>query len=550
MDPAIRLGAPVAGCALSAALDAAAREALRPEAGLSGGIYDLQGMSGRRYRRLINELIRRAPVPRYLEVGVRAGSTLCAAIAGNGHVQAVAIDDWPQFGGPRDAFRANLARFHQPPAEIRVVESDFRKVAFADLGRFNIYLFDGPHEEADHHDGLARAMPALDDRFILVVDDWNWPAVRQGTCRAVRALGLRVLHEVEIRSTLDDTHPPHCGFDAAATDWHNGYWIAVLDKWRREPGPWRRLRPPRPAPVAPAALAAAEAHAAAPQDTEALALVTFHALGHRLPHLARTLAAFEAWPSCRRAAVVVTNSADPEEIAAIRTAAPPAPRPGFALEVVSAPPAIHPYDLPWAQKPLLRDHLLAPGESFTHVVSLEDDIALGPEAFLSWLRHRPLLAPHGLVPSFLRVEFRAGDPTPYATDAIAPNDPAGRARLRAGGRDLVALDNPYCAAFVMDRALAAEYAASPAFAQGASMGLCPWFMRERAAMGLCFVNVPPGFAARHVVPIDDATGQVAPEAWIVHLAGTYAADPGSPFAKIPAATLFRQPGDAPASISR
>ena len=72
--------------------------------------FDIEGMSGRRYRLFINALMGLIPNPRYLEVGVWAGSTLCSAIAGN-KVQAVAIDNWSQFAGPRERFLENLKQF-------------------------------------------------------------------------------------------------------------------------------------------------------------------------------------------------------------------------------------------------------------------------------------------------------------------------------------------------------------------------------------------------------------------------------------------------------
>jgi hypothetical protein len=67
------------------------------------GIYSIDGMSGTKYRFFINSLVRGLPDARYLEVGSWAGSTLCSAIHGN-KVLAVAIDNWSEFGGPRDAF--------------------------------------------------------------------------------------------------------------------------------------------------------------------------------------------------------------------------------------------------------------------------------------------------------------------------------------------------------------------------------------------------------------------------------------------------------------
>ena len=64
---------------------------------------------------------------------------------------------------------------------------------------------------------------------MFIVDDWNYPPARQGTASVVRDLGLTVLHEVTIRTTVDDTQP---ALRNEQSDWHNGCYIAVL----RTPG--------------------------------------------------------------------------------------------------------------------------------------------------------------------------------------------------------------------------------------------------------------------------------------------------------------------------
>src|SRR5271156_5203500 len=70
-------------------------------------LLEIEGMSGRKYRIFINNLVKNVRNPRYLEIGTWAGSTLCSAINGN-DVTAVAIDNWSEFGGPKDRFQANL----------------------------------------------------------------------------------------------------------------------------------------------------------------------------------------------------------------------------------------------------------------------------------------------------------------------------------------------------------------------------------------------------------------------------------------------------------
>lgn len=186
-------------------------------------IQTMGGMSGRKYRALINLVVSRLPKARYLEVGSWKGSTVCAALHGN-TAQGVCIDNWSEFGGPRDEFMANTANI---TSRLRVIERDFRSVDYASLGKFNVYLFDGPHAEEDHRDGIVCALPALAERFLLIVDDWNWLDVRLGTMRGLISSQLKIEAAIEIRTTMDDTHPAIYG---AQSDWHNGYILAILNR--------------------------------------------------------------------------------------------------------------------------------------------------------------------------------------------------------------------------------------------------------------------------------------------------------------------------------
>ena len=77
--------------------------------------------------------------------------------------------------------------------------------------------------------GIRLALPALDDRFILIVDDWNWQGVRHGTCLAIAEANLTVHYSLEVLTTQDDTHPEEkdTGKESA---WHNGYFVCVCTK--------------------------------------------------------------------------------------------------------------------------------------------------------------------------------------------------------------------------------------------------------------------------------------------------------------------------------
>jgi hypothetical protein len=193
-------------------------------------VLTIPGMSGRKYRSFINNLVERIPAPRYLEIGSWAGSTLCSAIYGN-EVDAVAIDNWSLFDGPSDQFFRNLAEF-KGTARVSFLERDFRTVDYTSLGRifgqFGVYLFDGPHSFEDQYDGVVYAQPAVEPCYVQIVDDWNWPAVRGGTMKAIADLGLHIDFMAEIRTSTDEQHAPEPVMERS--DWHNGYFIGVLSR--------------------------------------------------------------------------------------------------------------------------------------------------------------------------------------------------------------------------------------------------------------------------------------------------------------------------------
>jgi hypothetical protein len=192
---------------------------------LPAAVSDMEGMSGQSYRLFVNNLVSATDAANYLEIGSWAGSTVAAALYGN-TAHALCIDNWSQFGGPKDEFLDNCKKL-QLKHRIDLLEDDFRNVDYSAFGPFDIYLYDGPHEEEDHHDGIVRVQPALEDEYFLIVDDWNWPGVRIGTLRGLSATKSTILFAIEVRTTEDNEHPAGGGKDSA---WHNGCLLAVIAK--------------------------------------------------------------------------------------------------------------------------------------------------------------------------------------------------------------------------------------------------------------------------------------------------------------------------------
>ncbi len=211
--------------------------------------------------------------------------------------------------------------------------------------------------------------------------------------------------------------------------------------------------------------------------------------------------------------------------------------------------------LTWAHKELFRGALRDPG--FSHLIYLEDDMRFTEESLAYWCRFREPLARHGLLPGFIRYE--SFQDARYVVDQKAPQrvDQASRPRvvLSAPGSgpdsDLlfVSLDNPYQGMYVLDRELAIEHlSSSPARSPLLSRAI-RWpngvqrreaMVRERAAIGPIFDDVPAGFGSRNVVPVQTpgpGEYRLDPACLIEHLTGNYVRS-GSAFGTIRVADMF------------
>ena len=194
-------------------------------------LLNLEGMSGKKYRYLINALIESLTEVQYLEVGSWKGSTVCAAMYQNTG-SAICIDNWSEFGGPKTEFLDNIQKVTTPKTEIKLIEKDFRQMDWSSLPKSDVYLFDGPHQEQDQIDGISLALPALKDEFFLIVDDYNFKQVQRGTQTAIDKSSLFVQCAIEVRTTQTNHLPTY--YRSNSSDWHNGYFIAFVSKAKNQ----------------------------------------------------------------------------------------------------------------------------------------------------------------------------------------------------------------------------------------------------------------------------------------------------------------------------
>jgi hypothetical protein len=192
---------------------------------LSDAVLDLPGMCGTRNRHFLNALCA-FETCHYLEIGSYKGASLCAAMSGN-KISAVAIDNWSEFEGPRDEFMAATAK-NRGACELQVIEQDCFAVDPAELGTFDVYYYDGNHSTDSHTRAIKRFYDCLADRAVIIVDDWNWNGVREGTRRAMAKLDIPIIFEKEIILPEADVvdMPRHRG----RKTWWNGICVMIIDK--------------------------------------------------------------------------------------------------------------------------------------------------------------------------------------------------------------------------------------------------------------------------------------------------------------------------------
>ncbi len=192
---------------------------------ITNHIVSMEGMTGTKTRHFYNNLLN-MPDARYLEIGTWKGSSVCSAMCNN-KAKVVCIDNWSEFGGPKNEFLSNFNAY-KGENEAYFIESNCFKVNVSKLPKFNIYMYDGNHDEESHYNALVHFYNCLDDTFIFIVDDWDWEHVRKSTLSSIQRLKLNVLYEREIITANTPNKVINGG--TGKNHWWNGIYVGILQK--------------------------------------------------------------------------------------------------------------------------------------------------------------------------------------------------------------------------------------------------------------------------------------------------------------------------------
>jgi len=200
-------------------VDNAILNALNGESKLTNDVLEIEGMSSNNVRHFLNNLISSIYDVRYLEIGIWKGSTFISSLYKNTYTYATAIDNFCDFGSPREECKFNLKNFINAPNEnTEFIESEFEKISFTK--KYNIYFYDGEHDAISQENAFLLLNDNLDDRFIAIIDDWNHQPAKDGTLLAFEKLNYKIVSDCDLKSNGN----------ADVNNWWNGLYVAIIEK--------------------------------------------------------------------------------------------------------------------------------------------------------------------------------------------------------------------------------------------------------------------------------------------------------------------------------
>lgn len=130
---------------------------------------------------MINQGVSQMPdTQAFVNVGVWHGFTFLSGIVGNAQKKCIGIDNFSDFGGPREAF---LKRFNRYKSNNHYFYDMDYKVYFSHVHKdpIGFYIYDGSHKYDDQLRGLTLAEPFFSQNCIILIDDVNLDEPRRGT---------------------------------------------------------------------------------------------------------------------------------------------------------------------------------------------------------------------------------------------------------------------------------------------------------------------------------------------------------------------------------
>ncbi len=204
-------------------IDNSIQLALAGKSNLSESELSVRGFSTRTMRRLFNNLCNLKDKT-YLEVGLYCGATFCSSF--NSELVSIGIEDFSQdfgVGTVKGELLKNVKEFSAKSKNYHIFDSDCFAIDKLEYPNpIDIYFFDGNHAEEFQAKALPHFFESMANKFLFIVDDFNWASVFNGTNKGFDSLSGKI--EVEYYRVLR-------GYQLQDDPiWHNGVCIYLINK--------------------------------------------------------------------------------------------------------------------------------------------------------------------------------------------------------------------------------------------------------------------------------------------------------------------------------
>ncbi len=141
----------------------------------------------------------------FVNVGVWNGFSLLAGMMENQQKKCIGIDNFSQFGAPREQFLGQFNRYKSHNHYF--YNMDFHDY-FSNIhsGPIGFYMYDGEHSYENQLEGLRVAEPFFSKNCIILIDDTNFEAPRQANLDFIAKSEYKY-HILYDKTTYANCHP-------------------------------------------------------------------------------------------------------------------------------------------------------------------------------------------------------------------------------------------------------------------------------------------------------------------------------------------------------
>lgn len=211
-------------------IDYALTRAEQLQSSLNQEVLDIPGLTSYKVKHFLNNIV--SDGDHYCEVGSFRGATLISACFNN-NITATSIEDRSQADispATRDfevSFTDEAASelynntIKYTPNQVKFVAADVNKLKEGDIDKkIDVLFYDGAHDLYNQSRLFKNFYEHLSDQAIVIVDDWNWLTVRDGTVSAFRSSPVKIKYKKLIRTSINED----------PSDFWNGLGIFYVEK--------------------------------------------------------------------------------------------------------------------------------------------------------------------------------------------------------------------------------------------------------------------------------------------------------------------------------